>query len=67
MPNCPDIRNVTKWFPEKHPTGRVIADIVVCDNVLHEGKPNTFQAERVEVTLCEVTHASEDSDRKSVV
>ena len=61
VPNCPDIRNVTKWFPEKHPTGRVIADIVVCDNVLHEGKPNTFQAERVEVTLCEVTHASEDS------
>jgi len=57
VPNCPDLRDVTKWFPTNSPSGRVLSDIIVCDNVLHPGEPNTFTAERVEVKMGPVKHS----------
>lgn len=57
VPNCPDLRDMTKWFPETDPSGRVLSDIIVCQTKQNEGDPNTFDAERVEVTLGPVGHS----------
>jgi hypothetical protein len=58
VPNCPDLRDMSKWFPEATPTGRVLSDILVCDQMRYDNEPNRFFAERVEVTLGPVKHSS---------
>lgn len=49
VPNCPDFRTMIKWFPALPPTGRALAQLVVCQREDFENAPNQFSIDNTEV------------------